>query len=87
MQWLTAHGPRIRPFYRAALAGAPGSPILTLRDYMATATNERPRQMALKVLRALLAELRDESLDKLYATEEGLEHVRKLHEELEVVAA
>lgn len=76
--------PEVESFTRRYVSGAElavGSPVLTLRDYMAEhSRSSESRTLSLRVLRCVLAELRGERLEKLYAIEEGFEHFRKLHE-------
>jgi hypothetical protein len=64
-----------------------GSPVLLLRNYMTSRSGDPTRIMALKVLRALLLEQRNERLERLPASEEGLDHFRKLHTALAMPVA
>ena len=55
------------------------SPVLNLRDYIVS-NSEASRIIALKTLRALLADIRNEQVERLYAIEESLQYFRDLHD-------
>jgi hypothetical protein len=63
-----------------------GSPVLALRNYMTQRLHDDPRALSLKTLRCVLAELRSERIERIFASEDVLEHFRRLHLEVDATA-
>lgn len=79
----------VEHFTRRYVSGADlpeGSPVLALREYIVS-THDGSRPVSLKVLRALLADIRGERLDRLYATEDGFVYFRDRHAAKNISAA
>lgn len=76
---------QVEGFARRYMTGvnlAEGSPVLALRNYVTEHGHRGPdssRAVSLKTLKCVLAEMRGEQLSRLFPTEEGYEHFRKLH--------
>jgi hypothetical protein len=76
---------QVESFARRYMTGAnlaEGAPVLALRNYVTEHDHRGPdssRAVSLKTLKCVLAEIRGEQLSRLFPTEEGYEHFRKLH--------
>jgi hypothetical protein len=65
-----------------------GSPILALRNYVTQRMHidDDPRLLSMKTLRCVQAELCGETIERIFASEDVLEHFRRLHDERDAAA-